>query len=373
MWSLRGKKSGRAVGEKTTGSGVEKAIKIPFSPCTFRPAGRALFPARCLGANRHYLVKAVHLRAIFALSPCLRARRLKKHSQRMGCGASVPSSAAPSVSPSPAPVTEAAATPAPVSGVLGVIPARYGSTRFPGKPLADLAGKPMIWHTYHNAKTSAVLTKLVVATDDERIQKVVEEFGGEVVMTDVNLENGTERCHAVLTQLQSKGERYDVVVNIQGDEPFIEGSHVDEVARVVLQSDAVMGTLARPHIDEADVVGVNNVKVVLDVNGFALYFSRAVIPHNKKGTYDPNCKYWRKLGIYSYRADFLPTYITMPESLLQKAEDLEQNKVIEAGHRIKVGIVNEAVHGVDTPAQLDDLNDQVKKGLIKVPSLVVKS
>ena len=87
-----------------------------------------------------------------------------------------------------------------------MIPARYGSTRFPGKPLADLAGKPMIWHTYHNAKTSAVLTKLVVATDDERIQKVVEEFGGEVVMTDVNLENGTERCHAVLTQLQSKGD-----------------------------------------------------------------------------------------------------------------------------------------------------------------------
>ena len=124
-----------------------------------------------------------------------------------------------------------------------MIPARYGSTRFPGKPLADLAGKPMIWHTYHNAKTSAVLTKLVVATDDERIQKVVEEFGGEVVMTDVNLENGTERCHAVLTQLQSKGERYDVVVNIQGDEPFIEGSHVDGVARVVLHSDAVMGRL----------------------------------------------------------------------------------------------------------------------------------
>lgn len=275
----------------------------------------------------------------------------------MGCAPSSPAAVAPAPAPSS------------TRRVLGVIPARYGSTRFPGKPLADLAGKPMVWHTYTNAKSSTVLTKLVVATDDDRIRTAVEGFGGEVVMTPVDLENGTERCDAVLKILAARGERYDVVVNIQGDEPFIEGAHVDAVAAVVLDSDAVMGTLARPHIDEADVTGVNNVKVVLDVNGYALYFSRAVIPHNKKGAYDPNTKYWRKLGIYSYRASFLPEYIAMPESLLQRSEDLEQNKVIEAGRRIKVGIVQEAVHGVDTPAQLDDLNEQVRLGKVHVPSL----
>ena len=115
-----------------------------------------------------------------------------------------------------------------------------------------------------------------------------------------------------------------------------------------------------PDVDEADVVGVNNVKTVLDKDGYALYFSRAVIPHNKKGKYDPSCKYWRKLGIYSYRASFLPQYVVMPDSLLQAAEDLEQNKVIEAGFRIKVGIVPEAVHGVDTPEQLADLEANYK-------------
>mmetsp|Transcript_28317 Transcript_28317/g.45356 ORF Transcript_28317/g.45356 Transcript_28317/m.45356 type:complete len:146 (+) Transcript_28317:1030-1467(+) len=138
------------------------------------------------------------------------------------------------------------------------------------------------------------------------------------------------------------------------------------VADIVATSDAVMGTLARPATGEADVMSVNNVKCVLDVHGYALYFSRALIPHNKKGVYDPNTKYMRKLGIYSYRSDFLPKFISMPESNLQTSEDLEQNKVIEAGYRIKVGIVHEAVHGVDTPEQLDDLNRMLAAGEIKM-------
>ena len=249
--------------------------------------------------------------------------------------------------------------------VLGVIPARYGSTRFPGKPLAEIGGKPMVWHTYTNAKESARLAKLVVATDDERIAEAVRGFGGEVVMTSETCVNGTERCLEVLQALEARGERYDVVVNIQGDEPFIEGKHIDCVAEVVAGgSEAVMGTLARPALpdDAADVTGVNNVKVVLDVDGYALYFSRAMIPHNKKGRYDPGTKYWRKLGIYSYQAAFLPEYIKMPASLLQQAEDLEQNKVLEAGHRIKVGLVSDAVHGVDTPEQLAHLNELYARG-----------
>lgn len=239
--------------------------------------------------------------------------------------------------------------------VLGVIPARYGSTRFPGKPLAEIGGRPMVYHTYTNAAAAKTLTRCVVATDDERIKQAVEAFGGTAVMTSESCNNGTERCLEVLRHFEAKGERFDVVVNIQGDEPFIEPHHVDAVAAVVAKGDAVMGTLCRPHLDEADVTSVNNVKVVLDVNGYALYFSRAIIPHNKKGRYDPNTKYWRKLGIYSYTTEFLPKFIEMPASLLQDAEDLEQNKVIEAGYRIKVGVVHEAVHGVDTPEQMEHL------------------
>ena len=244
--------------------------------------------------------------------------------------------------------------------VLGVIPARYGSTRFPGKPLANLGGRPMVWHTYSNASSSGRFAKLVVATDDPRILEAVRGAFGEsaAVMTSPTCANGTERCLEVLKALEKQGESFDVVVNVQGDEPFIEREHIDKVIDVVSGGDAVMGTLARPANpnDEADVSGVNNVKVVLDVHGNALYFSRAIIPHNKKGRYDPATPYWRKLGIYSYRADFLPQYVAMPESLLQRSEDLEQNKVIEAGYKIRVGIVAKAVHGVDTPEQLEDLN-----------------
>jgi len=250
--------------------------------------------------------------------------------------------------------------------ILGVVPARYGSTRFPGKPLALIGDKPMIWHTYTNSLKCGKLDKLVVATDDQRIYDAVKDFGGHVVMTDPACNNGTERCLEVLQTLQAQGEKYDIVVNIQGDEPFIEENHISTVIDTVTSGDAVMGTLARPanSNDEADVTGVNNVKTVLDVHGNALYFSRAMIPHNKKAKYDPSTHYWRKLGIYVYRADFLPLFVIMPESLLQKSEDLEQNKVIEAGFKIRVGIVEEAVHGVDTPEQLADLNKQLKEGTI---------
>ena len=252
--------------------------------------------------------------------------------------------------------------------VLGVIPARYSSTRFPGKPLADLCGNPMIWHTYTNASKSNCFDELVVATDDERIAACVEEFApGKVVMTSESCKNGTERCLEVLQKLGTK--KFDIVVNVQGDEPFIESEHIEkavECIKIGIETNdptIVMGTLARPANanDSEDVTNVNNVKVVLDVDYNALYFSRAMIPFNKKSKYDPKCLYWRKLGIYAYRASFLNTYVNeMPASLLQKQEDLEQNKVIEAGYKIKVGIVEKAVHGVDTPAQLAHLNKMLK-------------
>eukprot|EP00898_Chlorokybus_atmophyticus_P002919 jgi/Chlat1/3628/Chrsp237S03622 len=205
--------------------------------------------------------------------------------------------------------------------VLGVIPARYASTRFPGKPLAQLGGKPMVQHTYENAKKSASLDRLVVATDDE----VREER--------------TERCLEVMNTLAGRGETYDII----GDEPFIEPEHVDAVVAVVRDDpNAVMGFTSDTH-----------------THSTALYFSRSVIPASKSlgGRFDPRLsgKYLRKLGIYCYRRGFLPEFVNMPNSMLQEAEDLEQNKVIEAGYRIKVGIVKDAIHGVDTPEQLEDL------------------
>jgi 3-deoxy-manno-octulosonate cytidylyltransferase (CMP-KDO synthetase) len=259
--------------------------------------------------------------------------------------------------------------------VLGIIPARFGSTRFPGKPLADLAGKPMIWHTYTNACKSRALDLCIVATDDQRIKKVVESFGGICVMTSSECANGTERCLEVYESCARKGEEYDVIVNIQGDEPFIEPEHIDLVAKIVCESedaDVCMGTLCRPAIDRKDVEGVNNVKVVVDKNMNALYFSRAIIPHNKLGQYDPETNYLRKLGIYSYRADFLPKYCHMPESHLQIAEDLEQNKVIEAGYKIKLAMVKDAVHGVDTVGQLEALNLAIERGELKHRGVKIK-
>ena len=186
-------------------------------------------------------------------------------------------------------------------------------------------------------------------------------------MTSESCKNGTERCLEVLQKLGTK--KFDIVVNVQGDEPFIESEHIEkavECIKIGIETNdptIVMGTLARPANanDSEDVTNVNNVKVVLDVDYNALYFSRAMIPFNKKSKYDPKCLYWRKLRIYAYRVSFLNTYVNeMPASLLQKQEDLEQNKVIEAGYKIKVGIVEKAVHGVDTPAQLAHLNKMLK-------------
>ncbi len=135
--------------------------------------------------------------------------------------------------------------------VLGVIPARYGSSRFPGKPLALLAGKPMIWHTYTNASKAACLTRCCVATDDIRIEETIKRFGGDVLVTDPACENGTERCLEALLHFQDKGQTFDFIVNIQGDEPFIDPQHVEKVVDVLHSStDAVMGTLARPALDE---------------------------------------------------------------------------------------------------------------------------
>lgn len=246
--------------------------------------------------------------------------------------------------------------------VLGVIPARFASTRFPGKPLVLIAGKPMIQRTYEQAKLAKKLNKLVVATDDERVAACVRGFGGEVVMTSETCPNGTERCDEACSKCR---ETFDIVVNIQGDEPLIEPEIIDEVV-VALQNapDAVYSTPCTP-LASTDAPMLQRVKCVVDQNGYAIYFSRGMLPHNKKGVPDPKHPYLLHLGLQCYDREFLSKYPKMPPTPLQLQEDLEQLKVIENGYKIKVITVDHAAHGVDEPADVQSIEAIMKKNGLK--------
>ena len=236
------------------------------------------------------------------------------------------------------------------SRVLGVIPARYASSRFPGKPLAMIAGKPMIVRTYEQAKKASTLTRLVVATDDARIKAACEAVGAEVVMTDSAIPNGTERCEKALAAL---GETYDVVVNVQGDEPLIEPEIIDACVRALQTSpDAVYSTPVTPFADKNEVTSASRVKCVTDAFGYAMYFSRGMLPSNKRGVPDANHEYLLHLGLQVYDAAFLKVYSCLPATPCQLQEDLEQLKVLEHGYKMKTVKVAHAAHGVDEPADV---------------------
>lgn len=242
--------------------------------------------------------------------------------------------------------------------VLGVIPARYASTRFPGKPLIMIAGKPMIQRTYEQAVKAKNLDKIVVATDDERIKKVCESVGANVVMTDSEIPNGTERCNAAQLALP---EKYDIVVNIQGDEPLIEPEIIDEVVQALKDTpDAVYSTpVTLCKKDEVKLLG--RVKCITDKDGYAIYFSRGMIPHNKKGEVDPNHPYLLHLGLQCYDSAFLKVYGDLPATPLQLQEDLEQLKCLENGYKIKTITVDHASHGVDEPKDVASIEAIMKK------------
>lgn len=236
--------------------------------------------------------------------------------------------------------------------VIGIIPARYASTRFPGKPLIDIKGKTLIQRTYENALRATSLKSIVVATDDQRIYDHVQGFGGQVVMTSPHWPTGTDRLAEVLLN-EPKLNKADIVVNIQGDEPCLDPAVIDAVSAILINDpEAVMSTAMTPLKNEADVCNPNIVKCVVDTFGTALYFSRAMIPYNKTGKYDPATSYFRHLGIYAYRPSFLSLYQQLPATPLQLAEDLEQLKVLEHGFRIKVALVEEMTIGVDTPQDI---------------------
>ncbi|AVV79802.1 3-deoxy-manno-octulosonate cytidylyltransferase [Leptospira santarosai] len=238
--------------------------------------------------------------------------------------------------------------------ILGIIPARYASSRFPGKPLAKIGDKTMIEWTYRNASRSTVLSELVVATDDIRIHKVVQDFGGNSVMTKADHISGTDR----IIEVANRFSEYSVIVNIQGDEPGIEPELIDGVASLkVSHPEWEMSTAAVPLFDFSHGKDPNRVKVIIDRNGKAIYFSRSLIPSQFK----KNVPLYRHLGIYGYDRDFLLKYDSLPKSNLEESESLEQLRAIEAGYGIGVYLAREAGLSVDTPADLEIVIEDFKK------------
>ncbi|HHW11600.1 MAG TPA: 3-deoxy-manno-octulosonate cytidylyltransferase [Firmicutes bacterium] len=236
--------------------------------------------------------------------------------------------------------------------VVGIIPARYGSTRLPGKPLKLIAGKPMIEHVYRRAEKAACLSDLLVATDDLRIKEAVEAFGGKAVMTSADHQTGTDRLVEAVGYLDLGPE--DIVVNIQGDEPLLDPRMIDELAQPLINDPGlVMSTLKHRITDTAEINNPNVVKVVTDLEGFALYFSRSPLPYNRTGADVPVFKH---VGLYAYRKAFLLKYASMARTPLEQAESLEQLRALENGYRIKVVETHFQTIGVDSQSDLDRIN-----------------
>ena len=236
--------------------------------------------------------------------------------------------------------------------IAGIIPARYASTRFPGKPLAMIDGKSMIHRVYEQAAMSRSLDKLVVATDDERIARHVKDFGGEVVMTAGHHPSGTDRCAEVARKL---GEGYRYVINIQGDEPFIDPGQIDTLAGVLQDGKAEIATLIILVEDKDVLFDTGEVKVVLNPGMEAIYFSRSVIPFLKdvpEREWHLRRAYYRHVGMYAYRSDILGDLTKLPLSSLEKAESLEQLRWIEAGYRVKCAVTHHDSHCIDTPEDI---------------------
>ena len=244
---------------------------------------------------------------------------------------------------------------------VGIIPARYASTRFPGKPLADILGQPMIQRVYERA--SQVLDTVVVATDDQRIYDAVVQFGGRVVMTSENHKTGTDRCYEALTKLP---ETYDVVINIQGDEPFIAIEQIEALKNCFVSDQIQLATLVKPFdantsIDELE--NPNTPKVILSQAGEAICFSRSVIPYLRgveKSQWAAAHTYYKHIGIYAYRTDILAQITKMTQTPIEKAESLEQLRWIENGLHIHVAITHSDNHSIDTPEDLQRVVELMK-------------
>ncbi|MEX0602120.1 MAG: 3-deoxy-manno-octulosonate cytidylyltransferase [Bacteroidota bacterium] len=237
--------------------------------------------------------------------------------------------------------------------IVAVIPARYSSQRLPAKPLIDLLGKPMVQRVYEQATRASLVGKVVVATDDERIASVVRDFGGEAILTPSSIRSGSDRVAAVA--LKTEG---DIFVNVQGDEPLIPPAMIDEAVRTLLEDDrAVAGTLAKNIVSHEELLNPAVVKVVMDVNGYALYFSRSAVPffrdEPQQTLWPTRMTYYKHIGIYVFRRSFLAAFARMPESTLEAAEKLEQLRILENGYSIKVGITEHDSIPIDTQEDVE--------------------
>lgn len=245
---------------------------------------------------------------------------------------------------------------------IGIIPARYASTRFPGKPLALLGGKPVIQHVYE--KVAAVLEAAYVATDDERIYDVVKSFGGQVVMTRTDHKSGTDRIEEAIEKI---GGEWDVVVNVQGDEPFVAKSQLDTICHCFDDPTTQIATLGKPFESMEAVQNPNSPKIVVDNMGFAMYFSRSVIPYvrgKEKSSWLTHYPFLKHLGIYAYRKDVLRQVTQLPQSSLEIAESLEQLRWLQNGFKLKVGTTDVETVGIDTPHDLERAEEFLKTQLL---------
>lgn len=245
---------------------------------------------------------------------------------------------------------------------IGIIPARYASTRFPGKPLALLGGKPVIQHVYE--KVAAVLEAAYVATDDERIYDVVKSFGGQVVMTRTDHKSGTDRIEEAIEKI---GGEWDVVVNVQGDEPFVAKNQLDTICHCFDDPTTQIATLGKPFENMEAVQNPNSPKIVVDNMGFAMYFSRSVIPYvrgKEMSSWLTLYPFLKHLGIYAYRKDVLRQVTQLPQSSLEIAESLEQLRWLQNGFKIKVGTTDVETVGIDTPQDLERAEEFLKAQLL---------
>ena len=244
---------------------------------------------------------------------------------------------------------------------LGIIPARYASTRFPGKPLADIGGKLMIQHVYD--QVISYLDDLWVATDDERILNAVEGFGGKAVMTSDKHRSGTDRCLEASNKI---GGDYEVIVNIQGDEPFIQGKQIEAIKSCFDQPETKLATLVKPFTMKDGIealLNTNSPKVVLNLHGEAMYFSRSVVPFLRGVPQDQWLEkghYYKHVGIYAYRRETLAEIAALPQSPMELAESLEQLRWLENGFHIQTAITDVENLAVDTPEDLDKVRAYFK-------------
>lgn len=247
---------------------------------------------------------------------------------------------------------------------IAIIPARYASTRFPAKPLAILGGKSVIQRVYE--QVAGVTDRTIVATDDERIYDAVIAFGGEAVMTSTEHRSGTDRCYEAYTKA---GEEYDIIINVQGDEPFIQPSQIEAIKGCFTSDEVEIATLVKPFDEEAGFEALenpNSPKVVLDNRMRALYFSRSIVPYLRgveKSEWLKCHTFYKHIGIYAFRAEVLKAVTALPQSSLEKAESLEQLRWIENGYTIGVGISDVETIGIDTPEDLARAEEFLKTNL----------